>query len=143
MNLHERVEYVVAKYAGSRTKISKILGIQQRTFDGYFSVERQNNLWQYLSKILEAYPFISRDWLYFGEGESIKRESDGQTVRQKEGDADWKERYYEESEAHKRTLLELNQVRKELNQVRKELAEARQIPTASGMDTAISISLED
>ena len=72
MELFERVSNLAEKKAGSRTKLAKILNIGQVTFNGYFKVERQNNLWPILFKILKIYPEISRDWLFFGEGEMIK-----------------------------------------------------------------------
>ena len=40
----------------------------QRTFQGYLNDKRQDNLWPILPKILELFPRISRQWLYFGEG---------------------------------------------------------------------------
>ncbi|MBO4312525.1 MAG: hypothetical protein J5828_05960, partial [Desulfovibrionaceae bacterium] len=33
------------------------------------SPKAEYNLWRFLPKILELYPDISRDWLFFGEGE--------------------------------------------------------------------------
>ncbi len=54
----------------------------------------------------------------------------------KNDDINWKEKYYEESEAHKRTLLELNHVRKEKEELQRH-------PTALAMETASSISLDD
>lgn len=40
----------------------------QRTFQGYLNEKRQDNLWPILPKILELFPRLSRQWLYFGEG---------------------------------------------------------------------------
>lgn len=40
----------------------------QRTFQGYLNEKRQDNLWPILPKILETFPRLSRQWLYFGEG---------------------------------------------------------------------------
>lgn len=69
MELYQRVKRISKELAGSETKMAAQLGIQQRTFNGYLSESRQANLWALLNKILEEYPQISRDWLYFNEGE--------------------------------------------------------------------------
>lgn len=72
MELFERIDLLIEKYGGSRTKFAKRLGIGQTTFNGYFSKERQKNFWEILPSILKEFPFVSRDWLYFGEGEILK-----------------------------------------------------------------------
>lgn len=69
MPLYQRVKKICSELAGSETKMAMLLGVQQRTFNGYLNESRQENLYGLLPKILEAYPQISRDWLYFGEGE--------------------------------------------------------------------------
>lgn len=48
--------------------MAKTLGMPQRTFQGYLNEKRQDNLWTVLPKILEMYPRLSRQWLYFEEG---------------------------------------------------------------------------
>jgi len=44
------------------------LGLKQSTFNKYLN-ERCDKLWKLLPKILMLYPSVSREWLYFGEGE--------------------------------------------------------------------------
>ncbi len=123
-------------------------GISKTNLSKYMNGKTEPGL-AIVSKIANCFGLDIVDFLALGRGDepaqAIKIEKEV-----KKGDTDWKERYYEESEAHKNTLLELNQVRKELNQARKELdktrkdlAELSQIPTASGMETAISISLAE
>ncbi|WP_279086488.1 hypothetical protein, partial [Bilophila wadsworthia] len=46
------------------------------TFNGYLSEKRQDNLWPLLPKILVLYPELSRDWLYFGEGQMLKADGE-------------------------------------------------------------------
>lgn len=55
--------------ARSQTDLAKKLGLTQPTFNGYLNEKRQDNLWPLLPQILELYPQLNRDWLYFGEGE--------------------------------------------------------------------------
>lgn len=68
MELHERVKQV-SGLAGSETKLASRLKIPQTTFNGYLKAARQDNLWPVLPKILELFPHVRREWLYFGEGE--------------------------------------------------------------------------
>ena len=124
MELHKRIDFIADKYAISRAKLAKFLGIQQRTMNGYFSLERQHNFYPLLPKILELYPEISRDWLYFGEGEP----------KGKVGKADpggWMEKYLAEVEAHRETL-------KKLIGTKERLEAALASPIVPGMRTVVS-----
>ena len=69
MELFERVKFIAKQLAGSETKLAAILGLPQRKFNGYLNQISQRNLWEYLPLVLDEYPSLSRDWLYFGEGE--------------------------------------------------------------------------
>jgi AraC-like DNA-binding protein len=72
MELHERVDEIIRRTAKSRSHLAKQLKIKQTTFNSWFSRERQHHLFPNLLAILEFYPHISRDWLFFGEGEMLK-----------------------------------------------------------------------
>jgi len=39
-------------------------------------------LWPVLFRIIELYPHISREWLFFGEGEMVKSHLEGPPVSQ-------------------------------------------------------------
>ena len=71
MQLFQRVRTLAKTKAGSAKKLGELLGKSQPVFQGYLNETRQNNLWPLLPQILELYPDVSRDWLYFGEGEMI------------------------------------------------------------------------
>lgn len=62
--------------------MAKQLNISQTTFNSWFSLERQDNLWPALFGILKNYPYISRDWLFFGEGSMLESETGGPSVSQ-------------------------------------------------------------
>ena len=68
MHLFERVKKIAKNFAGSDTALAKKLGYKQQTFFGYLNEKRQDNLWPILPHILELFPELNRDWLYFGEG---------------------------------------------------------------------------
>lgn len=69
MQLFERVKLIAKHYAGSDKALASCLGLKQPTFFGYLNERRQDALYPLLPKILELYPQVRRDWLYFGEGE--------------------------------------------------------------------------
>lgn len=71
MQLFQRVKHIAKNKAGSAKSLGEALGLSQSRFNGYLNETRQNNLWPLLPQILELYPDVSRDWLYFGEGEMI------------------------------------------------------------------------
>ena len=83
MELFERVDAVVRRMAKSRTHMAKQLNIKQTTFNSWFTRDRQEYLLPVLFQIMELYPHISREWLFFGEGEMIKTEMDGPLISQK------------------------------------------------------------
>jgi hypothetical protein len=72
MELYERVDEIIRRTAKSRSNLAKQLKIRQTTFNSWFSRERQNYFFPSLLAILELYPHVSRDWLFFGEGEMLK-----------------------------------------------------------------------
>ena len=71
MQLFQRVRTLAKTKEGSAKKLGELLGKSQPVFQGYLNETRQNNLWPLLPQILELYPDVSRDWLYFGEGEML------------------------------------------------------------------------
>lgn len=73
MQLYERVRYLANKVAKSQKEMAELLGLSQATFNGYLKESRQDNLWPLLPCILKLYPQISRDWLYFDEGDMLGR----------------------------------------------------------------------
>lgn len=66
--LYKRVIQLAEKIAGDRATLGKALGLEARTFQGYLFKEREHKLWPLLPDMLNAYPRLSRQWLYFGEG---------------------------------------------------------------------------
>lgn len=71
MQLFQRVKILAKSKAGSVKALAEKLGKGQSRFNAYLNEQRQNNLWPLLPQILELFPDVSRDWLYFGEGEMI------------------------------------------------------------------------
>lgn len=69
--LFQRIDAAAKYFAGSLRGFAPLIGINYRTFYGYISLERQDNLWPLLPIILEKFPRLSRQWLYFGEGPMV------------------------------------------------------------------------
>jgi hypothetical protein len=82
MELYERVDEIIKRLAKSRTNLAKLLNIKQTTFNSWFSRARQDNFWPVLFEILKLYPYISRDWLFFGEGAMMESETGGPSASQ-------------------------------------------------------------
>jgi DNA-binding XRE family transcriptional regulator len=83
MEVYERVDEVIKKMGRSRTHLAKQLDIKQTTFNNWFTRDRQDNLLPILFKILELFPHISREWLFFGEGAMVKSEMEEPLISQK------------------------------------------------------------
>ena len=52
-----------------------MLGLPQRTLNGYLNEKSQRNLWEYLPKVLACFPQIRREWLWWDEGSMLKDSS--------------------------------------------------------------------
>lgn len=67
-NLYVRFKMLAAIYPGGFAAIGTNLGKKKGTLYGYMTPKKQKHLWPLLPKMLAAYPDVSRQWLYFGEG---------------------------------------------------------------------------
>lgn len=72
MELSERVRALAEHFDVSLTKLGERLGCKQNTFNYYLSKKTQDNLWKHLPKILEFFPELHREWLFFGEGPMLR-----------------------------------------------------------------------
>ena len=75
MELFERVLYLEG-VLGSRKAIAEAMGITPQKMWAYSNQNSQKNLWPLLPKLIEKIPDLSRDWLYFEEGEMFRRSGD-------------------------------------------------------------------
>jgi len=70
MQLFERVQMIIDVYCqGSQSKLAELLGVHQRTLNRNIKPEGQDQLWQFLGRILELFPQVNRYWLFLDEGE--------------------------------------------------------------------------
>lgn len=73
MELYERVR-LLKRYTGSIEKLGELMGLAQQRITSYSNEKSQINFYRHLPKLLEAFPNIRRDWLYFEEGPMLKSE---------------------------------------------------------------------
>ena len=76
MELFERVKTIFQMLERDGHSLTDEVGVNIHTFKGYLSKKRQDNLWPLLDKILALHPEISRQWLYFGEGDMLAASDD-------------------------------------------------------------------
>lgn len=92
MLLFQRVKEVASVLAGSQTILGEKLGFSSpRTFQAYLTEARQDNLWPLLPKLLEIFPEIRREWLYFGEGAMLTSDAPSEAAAA----SDWQRRIAE------------------------------------------------
>ena len=79
MELFERI-YQLKFLAGNLQAVADALGIAPQKISAYANEKSQKNFYPLLPNLLRAYPQVSREWLYFGEGDMLagaeKEESD-------------------------------------------------------------------
>lgn len=66
--LYLRVQKVIEMNGLSRAKCAEGFRIDPKTLASYLTEEKQGGLYEYLPLLLEWYPRLSRQWLFFGEG---------------------------------------------------------------------------
>lgn len=71
MELFQRIlQLVEVLTENSQARFARSIGISQQTFNNYLNLEGQQKIRKtLLDTILSVYPKISRNWLFFGEGE--------------------------------------------------------------------------
>lgn len=85
LELHERIRLYIERAGVSQGDVAKVLGIPVRKFNYYLAARSQVNLWPLLSKLLCADCRLSRQWLYFGEGDMWVDGQNVQSARGKKG----------------------------------------------------------
>ena len=89
MEIFERVLLAIQHKGATKAWLANELGIPKPTFNGWFSTDKQERLVPKLYAIHNLWPDISREWLFFGEGnmyaedkkptekeQALKREND-------------------------------------------------------------------
>ena len=71
MKLYERVTLLTETLVGSKADLAVRIGLHPGTFRAYLNEKRQEHLWELLPQILCELPQVSREWLYFEEGEML------------------------------------------------------------------------
>lgn len=128
MQLYERVLKLAENVAGSQTKMANALKLKPRTFSAYLNEDRQDNLWPLLPAILEAYHQVSRNWLYFDEGETLNGEQPAAAASVEPDN--WKDKYLGALEDLNKLHGQSDMVRRVLERVIEESEGARKVAEA-------------
>lgn len=72
MELFERIKYIISTSEFSQASVARRIGVVQQVFNQWLNPKSQKNLWEHLPVILEMFPDVRREWLYFGEGEMLQ-----------------------------------------------------------------------
>lgn len=75
MELFERITALYEVKNMTQAKFAEALGASPSKFNQWLNPKSQKNLWEHLPTILEMFPDVRREWLYFGEGEPFGNDS--------------------------------------------------------------------
>ena len=88
MELYERIEAVIQQKKTNKKNVATLLGIPHNTFGRYFCLKHQRKLGVLLWDLAALWPDVSRDWLYFGEGEMLSASPTAARVDELEAELD-------------------------------------------------------
>lgn len=111
MELFERIRYLSRIKKISLAKIAAHIGESPQNFNQWFKPKSQRRLWEHLPKILELFPDVRREWLYFGQEPAFTDGKQAEDLPTKEEVQALKE----EIERLKTELLEANRQYRQLS----------------------------
>ncbi|WP_418734865.1 helix-turn-helix domain-containing protein [Desulfovibrio sp.] len=78
MQLYERIRLLAQDRGISQAKLAEIVGVYPQKFSQWLNEKSQKNLWEHLPKILDAFPDIRPEWLYYDHGPMLRDAADTQ-----------------------------------------------------------------
>ena len=78
MQLYERIRLLAQDRGVSQAKLAEIVGVYPQKFSQWLNEKSQKNLWEHLPKILDAFPDIRPEWLYYDDGPMLRDAADAQ-----------------------------------------------------------------
>ena len=66
--ISERIGIFLDKMLISKAKLAEDYGVHPRTFQRYLKEKRDDMILPFIPRLLEEYPRLSRQWVYFNEG---------------------------------------------------------------------------
>lgn len=78
MQLYERIRLLAQDRGVSQAKLAEIIGVYPEKFSQWLNEKSQKNLWEHLPKILDAFPDIRPEWLYYDHGPMLRDAADAQ-----------------------------------------------------------------
>lgn len=83
----ERIKYICSSNNYSETQFSKVIGMEQRTVNGYMNGSRKPSL-TFIHKILSSFEHINADWLLTGRGPMLTENSQIDSFQRKSAPED-------------------------------------------------------
>ncbi len=84
MQLFQKIDNILKYYNFSRIMLAKKINIHVATFNRYFTPDQEDKLRSCLWDIHKIFPEISRDWLFFDEGEMFLTSNNNSFLSDKE-----------------------------------------------------------
>lgn len=75
--INNRIKEIITEYAVKKSALASKIGVTPQAINKWCTTGQIDN--DNIEKLLEAFPFIRRDWLYFGEGEKYKTVDEANT----------------------------------------------------------------
>ena len=76
MQLYERIRLLLQEKGVSQSKLSELLGVYPQKFSQWLNEKSQKNLWEHLPKILEIFPDVRPEWLYYDGGPMLAADAE-------------------------------------------------------------------
>lgn len=112
MYLFEKINDLLKFYNYSRIMLAKKIDVPTATFNRYFTPDQEDKLRACLWKIHQIFPEISRDWLFFDEGEMFEKKENIQLIKLQKENEELKQENSEINKMNRQLQAELIEERK-------------------------------
>lgn len=72
MQLFERIRFLAQKKGIPQAKLGETIGVYPQKFSQWLTEKSQRNLWEHLPTILENFPDVRPEWLYYEDGPMLR-----------------------------------------------------------------------
>lgn len=72
MQLFERIRFLAQEKGIPQSKLGEIIGVYPQKFSQWLTEKSQKNLWEHLPTILENFPDVRPEWLYYEDGPMLR-----------------------------------------------------------------------
>ena len=83
--INTRIKEIISDYAVKKSALAAKIGVSSQAISKWLRTGQIDN--RHIEKLLELFPTVNRDWLYFGNGEKYR------TVNKENGDIEYRENH--------------------------------------------------